>query len=231
MTASLQQLLASSRSLLDESSGNFYTDSELTTWINDGLRDIARRTEDIQHFDTTIAAISGTGNYALPSALIRLHRVDFQATGDVRQYPMELVDRNDVDRLIGFNPTIQSSFPFVAWLWGTPGNSTYPLTMSVYPVPSTGGTFNLYYFRMPNLLINPTDVAEIPNGWEDLVPLFTEAMAKRKDRDPSWQDAKQEYESRLQVMIEQTRFWHDGARQVLGERGRWTMDWLYSFDW
>jgi hypothetical protein len=231
MTATLQTLIANSRSLLDETTGNFYTDPELTTWINDGLRDVARRTEDLENINTTTPVIIGTANYALPADCIRIHRVEFQPAGSTQLYPIEIRNRNEIDGLIGFNPTIQSSYPWVCWLWGTPGNSTFPLTISFYPVFSTGGQLNIWYFHMPAILIQPTDVAEIPSGWEDLIPLFVEAMGKRKDRDPSWQEAKAEYENRLVSMIEVSRAWHDQTNQIMNPRSSsWSMQWLWGFD-
>lgn len=231
MTASLTTLLTNCRSLIDESSARFYSDLELTVWINDCCRDIARRSEDIQHINTTTAVIVGTANYSLPIDCIRVHRVEFQPTGSTQLYPIEIRNRNEIDQLIGFNPSIQSSYPWVCWMWGSPGNTTYPLTISFYPVFSTGGTLSIWYFRMPAALAIGTDVAEIPNGWEDLVPLFVEAMAKRKDRDPGWQEAKQEYETRLNNLIEVSRQWHDQMNQMINPRqGNWSMSWLYGSD-
>jgi hypothetical protein len=214
-----------------------YTDRELTDWINDGCRDIARRTEDLANTNTTTPVIVGTAAYALPTDTIRLHRVDFQPTGSTQVYPIEIRNRNEIDQLIGFNPTIQSSYPWVCWLWGTPGNVTFPLTVTFYPVFSTGGTLSLWYFRMPVRIADPTvdpsqyqTLVETVEGWDDLVVEYAMTRALQKARNPEWQQRKQEYEAQLASMVDVTRQYHDQANRMLGSRERWSMDWLYGFE-
>lgn len=216
----------------------FYSDTEITDWINDGCRDIARRTEDLENISTTMQAIVGTANYALPADTIRVHRVEFIPTGSTQLYPIELRNRNEIDQLIGFNPTVQSSYPKVAWLWGTPNNSTYPLTMSFYPVFSMAGQINIWYFRMPIRLgdpvADPTQYqrsVDVVEGWDDLVVDYATCRALQKARNPEWKERKQEYEARLVSMIEVTRQWHDQMNQVINPASnRWNMSWLYDFE-
>lgn len=241
----LSDVIRRTRSLLEEpappttnyGAQRYYTDTELTDWINDACRDIARRTEDLENLSTTTSAIAGTGSYSVPSDLIRLHRVEFIPTGSTQLYPIEIRDRNTVDQLIGFNPQIQSSYPWVCWLWGTPNNVTYPLTLSFYPVFSTGGQINLWYFRLPTRLTDPASAAnayaalvEVPEGWDDLVVEYAVARGYQKQKNSEWLQRKQEYENHLQSMIDITRQWHDQANRIMPNRERWSMGWLYDFD-
>lgn len=238
MPQPLSDVIRRARSGLNEPVTRFYTDTELTDWVNDAARDIARRTEDLENINTTTPVNVGIGAYPAPSDLIRLHRVEFNPTGSSQVYPIEIRDRNEIDNIIGFNPSIQSSYPWVCWMWGTPNNATYPLTVSFYPVFATGGQLRLWYFRMPNRIGDPVATpanaalpVEVPEGWDDLVVDYCIIRALQKARNPEWQTRKVEFEAKLVNMIDATRAWHDQTAQMVAPGGgRWSMDWLYGMD-
>lgn len=225
MTATLSDLLTDTRARLDETTQRFWLDTQLTTWINEALRDIARRTETILSFNTTVTAIAGTNKYALPSDVIRVHRVEFVPTGQTLIYPLEPRTYGEMDQVWGIQQSRQQSYPSYFVLWGFSPN----ITMQVWPVPSQGGNFNVYYYRLPVTLANPADIAEIPEGWQDLVPLYVESVAKRKDRDDSWKDAKSVYEDTITHMIDVTRQLHDQS-QIFTRMTGAVPSWLYEFD-
>lgn len=236
MPVTLQQLIDQTRSQLDEtvSGGRFWTDTELTRWINEGCRDIARRAEVIQSFSQTIPAIAGVNKYPLPANVIRIHRIEFVPAGQLQVYPLKASNHNEMDQVWGINQTTPSSYPSYFVIWGTPGMvMDSPLTLQVYPSPSQSGTFNIYYYRHPYRFVSAAapelaKQAEIPEGWDDLVVLFCEYQARRKDRDPTWQEAKSLYEERLGEMIDVTRQWHDQA-QAFSTMGGAVPSWLYSY--
>jgi hypothetical protein len=229
LTATLSQLLTNSRSILDEASASFWSDAELTVLINDCQREIARRTETLQQTNNAIDGLVGQGIYALPRDAIRLHRIEFQPTNQSTQiYPMEFTTREQLDRIWGFYQQRQSSYPQYAVLWGMPPT----ITMQVYPVPAQPGTFNIFYYRLPVPLVNSTDTSDIPDGWEDLVPLFVSSMAKRKDHDPTWQEDKATFEERLTYMIDVTRHYHDqSSGNFMADYMGGVPQWLSSFEW
>jgi hypothetical protein len=73
--------LAAVRTRLDETTATSWTDAEIRAWINEGVADIARRTESIQK-SATINVVAGTQNYtSLPADLLRLNRVEFISAG------------------------------------------------------------------------------------------------------------------------------------------------------
>ena len=226
MPATLTNLLADTRNRLDEQTANFWQDSELTTWINEALRDIARRTETILSFNTTVNVVAGTGKYALPADVIRVHRVEFVPTGQNQVYPLEPRTYGEMDQVWGIQQNRQQSYPSYFVLWGFSPS----ITMQVWPVPSQAGNFNIFYYRLPVALAAGGDTAEIPEGWQDLVPLYVEAVAKRKDRDPTWKDAKQVYEDSLTYMINVTQQLHDQSQMFTRVTGA-VPSWLYEFDY
>lgn len=236
MPALLSTVLANVRSNIEEASTRFWTDNEITEWINNGARDIARRAEVIQSFSTTIAAVVGQAKYALPSNVIRLHRVEFAPTGQTQVYPLEISTDQELDNIWGLNPNSQSSYPSYCTIWGTPGvtASDAVLMLRVFPVPNSAGVFNLYYYRMPYRFTSGSGgelakVVEVPEGWDDLVVMYAEYEAKRKDRNPSWKDSKDIYEEKVAQMIEQTRQWHDQAGSIQTPNS-YLPSWLYSFE-
>lgn len=209
MSVTLVTLRTRARAQLDETSARFWADSDLNIWINDACRDMARRAETIRSFNTSITAVAGTSKYTLPTNVIRLHRVEFAPTGQTDVYPLTLSNYQEMDAVWGAQQATQGQ-PQFAITWGYPPS----LSMQVYPVPNSGGTFNLYYYKVPTTLAADSDVAEIPEGWDDAVVDYCVAEARRKDHDPTWAEAKAQYESKVQDMIDVTRQWHDQSQSI-----------------
>lgn len=239
MPVTLQELIDQSRSQLDEvvAAGRFWTNTELTRWINEGCRDIARRAQDLQSFTSAIPAVATVNKYPLPSNVIQIHRVEFQPTGQTQVYPLQASTYQEMDQVWGVNQQTPQSYPSYFVLWGTPGmTNNSPLQMQVYPAPSQGGLFNVFYYRMPYRFLDPvanagelSKNAEIPEGWDDMVVLWCEYAARRKDRDPNWQEAKALYEERITQLVDVSRQWHDQGRAFQHATGA-VPGWLYSFD-
>jgi hypothetical protein len=200
-----------------------WQDPELDNWINEGLRDVARRTETLLDFNTSTQILPNQAKTPVPRDVIRIHRVEFCPIGASQVYPVNPSTYQEMDQYWGVFPMQQRSYPYYYVLWGFPPS----LTMQLYPVPSQAGNLNIYYYRLPKALVNDGDVAEIPEGWHDLVVLYCEVIAKRKDRDSSWSDAKDMYESSVSEMIDKTRQWHDQARTIyVGTNA--VPEWLYG---
>jgi hypothetical protein len=213
------------RNRLDEVSARRWTDAELNNWINEGLRDVARRSETILSYYTNIALVPNVAKYSMPTDVIRVHRLEFVPVGSSQTYPIQLSTYQEMDQVWGVSQQIQRSYPYYAVLWGFAPN----ITIQFYPVPSQAGELNIYYYRLPTTLVNDIDVAEIPAGWEDLVEVYCEYVALRKDRDVRWQDSKTLYETSLQNMINVTRQLHDQARSVIVGTSA-VPAWLYEFE-
>lgn len=229
--ATLTTALADLRSRLEESSARYWTDSELTTWLNEGQRVIARRAETIQSFNTSISAVVGQQKYSMPTDMIRVHRVEFVPTGQTQIYPLKPSTDDEMESIVGINPLMQSSYPSFFTFWGMPGGTgTAAMQMKVYPVPAQTGTFYVYYYREPVAVVNPGDSFEIPAGWDDLLPLYAESIALLKDRDDRWKDVRQLFETEMNYLVDVTRQWHDQQRVMQMPTGVSTPAWLYTFE-
>jgi uncharacterized protein DUF6682 len=222
MTITLGQMRNDLRAHVDEASATFWSDAQLNTWINDALRDVARRTETLQKL-TTLAVVAGTRNYTMPTDLIRCHRMEFDpGTGTI--YPLEARQFYELDQIWGTNQQMTRAYPDYYAFYGFPPT----LQVYLYPVPSQSGNLNVFYYRLPAVASSDSDVLDIPEGWWDLISLFGEYMALRKDADPRFADAKQIYEEKVGQMIDMTRKWHDQAGMITTGRS-WLPSWLTSF--
>lgn len=236
MPKTLAQLLADVRQQVDEPATHPYSDTDLTRLINQACKDIARRTETIQTYSTSLAAVAGTGKYDLPVDVIRVHRVEFVPTGG-GTYTVSPTSHAELDRMWGVNQSSQSAYPSYFTVWGTPGitaPTSTKLQIQFFPVPSQSGVFNVYYYRLPYEFVTPPDAtekaktAEYPAGWDDLITMFASYHLKRRRRDDTWAEEKKEYEERLIDMIDVTRNYHDSAQFFTTSSGLNIPSWLYE---
>lgn len=230
MTTTLLQLRTAVRYAVNELTAALWTDAELNILLNNAVRDIARRAEVIQSFNTSITALAGTAKYSLPTDIVRVHRVEFVPTGQTQTYPLQASTYVEMDQNWGVNQSWAGAYPQYFVIFGTPGFSSgaNKLQIQVWPVPSQGGTLNLFYYRVPTTMAADGDIAEIPEGWQDAVVLYAEGEAKRKNRDPSWVECKRMYEEKLSEMLEVTRRYHDQGAFITSGSGSMVPGWLYG---
>lgn len=225
--ATQADVLEQIRDRLDEATSTYWTDAELYRFINEGAREVCRRGEVLQKRDT-IASIASTQEYTMPTDVLRVYRVEYEdASSNV--VPLEYRDFNSMDSIWWTRQkTTTGSKPYWYTMWGYPP----ALKIILYPAPTTGSeTIRVFYYGLPTALADDgTDVAEtveVPQGWEDLVVLFAEFTAMRKDGDPRWAEAKTLFEERTKDMIEMTRRWTDQADSVQWNTG-FLPGWLHS---
>lgn len=206
--------LSKARVRLDEATARQWTDQNLREWINEGARDIARKTETLEDRDT-IAAVVGTGEYAISTDVVRVHRVEFTPTSEdtVR---LEYADLKDLDSFGWRQRTMQQDRPYVYTIWG----AGPALKLIVFPVPGTAGNFTVYVYRLPAALAESSSAdantaVEIPQGYDDILLDYIEYRAMRKDRDPRWVEAKAMYDENLAQMYDNTRRWTDQPGMIL----------------
>lgn len=208
----------------------FYTDTEITDWINDGLRDIARRAETLITKDTTVA-IPAYGQdpsnppptYPLnlgasPGDVIRINRVEFQVAADSGQiYPLEPATRQYLDNIWNINQLSTMSYPAYWTTQGIPGGSgRNAFAIQLFPNSGQAGNLNIFYYRMPVRIQDPVQTPAAYNttldcieGWDDMVIDFAFMRALIKARNADWQAAQQMYEQKIANIIDQTRQFHD----------------------
>lgn len=237
MPQQLSDYISRCRSVLDEPTARFWTNNELTNWINDAARDLARRAEDLLTFDTSIAILANVGIYSLPNDMIRLHRCEFVPVGSNQTYPVRASSQDEMDQIWGTYQQNPASYPSWFVTKGYPGGSlTSVFRVQFYPVPSQPGNMNLFYYKMPARMGNPdTDptqlvrTIDLPEGWDDLIVSYVEWRGLRKTKDPMWQEAYNMYKEQVDYLINVTRYYHD-QQQVITSASRmmvpqWLTEW------
>lgn len=210
MAEALSTILTDAKERIADSTGKFWSDTMLKQWINRALKDIARRGEVLETTDD-IAWSIGVASNNLPTDIFRVHRVEYIITAGTNVYSLEARDIHEMDSLWGRNQVQQQAYPAFYTIWGIMGVDA---KVYIYPVPSQAGTMRLWSYRLPATVSADADVCEVPAGWEDLIPLYCEYIALRRDSDPRWQDAKALYEQELSDMINLTRSHHDQAHWI-----------------
>lgn len=194
---------------ITDATGKFWSATMLNLWINQAMKDIARRAEILETTDD-IAVSAGDRQYDLPLDIFRIHRVEFVISSS-NIYVLEPRDIHEMDAIWGVNQTQQMSFPSYYTTWGIMG---IDCQIYLYPSPSQAGTLKVWSYRLPATVANDGDVCEVPVGWEDLIPLYCEYIALRRDNDPRWEDAKSIYEQEMANLVDMTRSHHDQAHWI-----------------
>lgn len=216
MARTLTDLISDLRTRLGEVIEGEWSDTELTRYLNEGQSDVARRTETLQTF-SDIPGVIGTQQYDLPEDVVRIYRVEWRPdSGQV--LALEYRDFNNLDSVWWSQQTQTVSTPAFFTTWGFPGGAT-SLKLITYPTCPEAGDFRVFYYKLPTTMVIGSDEATIPAGWENLLILYAEYLALRKDRDPRWQEAKTLYESEVEAMYEMTRRWSDQSGMIVPDVG------------
>src|SRR5262245_23023473 len=132
MSVTLSNVRDRVRVAIEESTSRFWQDSDLNSWINDGLRDVARRCESVKRFNTSISTVAGTAKYTLPTNIVRVHRVEFVPSGQTQVYSLEASNYDVMDSIWGVNQS-SPGIPRYYVMWGFPPS----LQIQFFPVPNT----------------------------------------------------------------------------------------------
>jgi hypothetical protein len=230
---SLANALTIVRSMLDEPNAAFWTNTELTTWLNEGCVDIQRRAEILRQ-EQNINIVVDQQSYDAPNDVHRIYRIVYNQVGSTLVYPLRYRGLEGMDQYWGNIPSLPSAFPYLYTLWYSPvgsGASPTPtanqLQIILYPAPAEAGSLTVFYYRLVVPVVASTDTLDITPGWEDIVYDYTVYKALRKDADPRWKDQQALYEQKLQDLIAVTRSFTDQPDYVTtGPSG--TPTWLYG---
>lgn len=187
------------RERLDETTAAQWTDISLRRWLNEAIRDMARKTRHFKDTDT-IAVTADDGEYTVASDVIHIYHVYYTPTGQTVMMPLEARAFEAMDSVWGGYQNQGGGYPAV---WTTFGFAP-SLTIKLFPVPSVAGSLTLHVARLPAALdvTSGTGNIEVPEAWLELAYDYAEYMALRKDRDPRWQESLQMYEQNIQQMID-----------------------------
>lgn len=223
MALTLADALTHLRSRLDEATASFWSDTELTRWINEGAQDLARRTESLRD-ETDLAVLAGVQEVTAPTDLIRATGLEWRPTSTGQHHPMQYRDRHNADAVWGSGDTEGS--PIIWTSWGFPP----ALTLRVFPTPHEAGNLHLYYYRLPALVTtaNTSAIIEVPSGWDDLVVEYATMLAFRKDGNQQWRDSFQHYEQRVNDLLATAIRYNDQAGYIDQGFSPLAPMWLYE---
>lgn len=209
MAVELSQALTAVRDLIDEPNPQFWSDTQLTSYLNQACYEVARKCE-WKRATASITIIAETQKYTMPTDLYRAHRVEFMQTGtgnSVNTYTVEFRGYMEMDQVWGINQQWPANYPLYYTMWGAPP----ALQIVLYPVPSVPGTLTVYYYQLATPAALDTDLIDILEGWEDITYDYACYRAWIQDSNPAWKDAKGRYEEKLQALFDTTRNFQDQA--------------------
>lgn len=192
MPTTLGEAITDLRSRLNETIPNYYANSDLTNWLNEGCRDMARKCRCLWS-QTSVSVTAGQQTFDAPENLVAIHRVEFNPTGSDQTYPLEFRNYNEMDALWGTWHTIQQYAPSIYTTWGEPPN----MVITVYPLPSQDGSMNVFWFRTATYASEDDDNLDVPEGWGDAAIEYALFTCLYKALDPRWKDIKAHYEEKI----------------------------------
>jgi hypothetical protein len=170
------------QTLLGESSGDFYTLSEIKDEINDACINIARDTEELLTY-SEISTVASTQQYTLPTDFLKLKRVDLVVTSsDVRalyfktsiefhNYSEGAADKTGTPEIYKLElGAVSTTNPFPGDIW-------------LYPIPDAVYTLRVYYYQKPSILSNDGDTTELPEQAHKAVCYLAAANMSLKGED------------------------------------------------
>lgn len=214
MAVDLTTALTEVRSLIDEPIAQFWQNSELTSWLNQGCEQAQRETEWAQSTGT-IATTAGTQAYIAPSDLLRVHRLEFvPQNNSAYTYSLDFRGYNEMDAAWGNLKTLPAAYPELFTLWMNPDNSdptVKGLNILLYPVPSVDGVLTVYYPRTIVPAASGSDDIDILLGWEMMIYDFAAWRALKKDADPRAKEFEQDFLTNIDKLKTVSRTYSDQA--------------------
>lgn len=177
----LQALQTMVSYLVDDLNLGYFTQAQLLVFINNGQREVQKRLlqtpGDWYVTAVNTPTVQNQSDYVLPSNFLKIHRIECVLSGtppNEVKGPLEKITINESDQL-------------------PPGPGTPSCyfqkqnIITVLPAPDTAGqTLRLYYSYLVADMVNPTDIPDVPNQYQELIAWFAIRNCFTKDqRDPT----------------------------------------------
>jgi hypothetical protein len=165
----LNEMIADVRSRLDESTAGFWTDAEITVWLNEANVRVAVELEDLEGTATS-NIVASTANYDLPADFVRLDQAIYNGVY------LKTITRDQLKQYGGLgNPTTSQT--------GTPEYCYIRAgDLWLYPAPSANVTNGLvlWYSKRPAALSASVECEHDPM-FHYLLPLYACYIGYQKD--------------------------------------------------
>jgi hypothetical protein len=226
MTVTLANARTEVRALLDEPNPQFWSNTQLNSWINQGAQDISRRAQALW-MQATVAAVPEQQFYRLPDDFLGVHRIDYRINNSDQTYNLEFRGLKTMDEIWGILQQLPAAFPQAFYLWNDTGYAGGQPYFATYPVVGDNGTFIVYYYRNAIFATADAQYVDVTPAYEDLVYDYAVAKGKQADRDSTWQDHMANYRDALQMMFDKTSRFSDQGDQFTSGTPNWPL-YLYT---
>lgn len=214
MTETLALAREDLRSSLNEVTQAYFLDTDLNNWLNEGCRVIARKANALQE-KSSINVQGGNPQYAGPTNIIRIHRAEYLPADSQNTYPLEIRLYSEMESIWGSNQLIEQYYPSFLTTWREPPNTNIVL----FPVPSSVGVLQIFYYRMPNPATADGTALDCPTGWEDLAIQWALSKALFKAQDPRWSQMRQDFMANLADLADIAQSYTDAVGRMTPPSG------------
>ena len=199
MATTLSTYITQVRRLLHDVNANFWTDPELTDYINEGRNRLVRDTGCLRKIQSsTLVANQEIYNLSdLPSGDLNMDILNINVYWGNSRLPLRYLPWTQFNAQMRFWQNYIGQ-PVAYSMYG-------PGQFYVVPVPDQTYTVEIDTVIQPVTLVNSTDVDEIPNPWTGPVQFYAAYLAKFKEQ--SYGEAelfKNQYISQAQSVLSTT---------------------------
>ena len=199
MSTTLGNYITECRRLLHDANANFYTDSELTDYINEARVRLVRDTGCLRNYQTTVT-ITSQEVYTfstLPEAAMTMDVLNINLIWGNTRIPLRYLPWTQFNAELRFWQNYTGR-PIAFSMYG-------PTSYYIAPVPDQVYSMELDTVIMPTPLVASNDVDQIPDPWTTPVAFY--ACYKAKYKEQSYGEAeifKQEYQRQAQSVLATT---------------------------
>lgn len=199
MSVTLSEYITECRRLLHDANANFYSDSELTDYINNARQRLVRDTGCLRNYQTS-ATITNQEVYnfsSLPQAALTMDILNINLIWGNTRIPLRYLPWTQFNAELRFWQNY-SGRPIAFSMYG-------PTSFYLAPYPDQVYAMELDTVIMPTALVSNTQTDEIPEPWTTPVAFY--ACYKAKYKEQSYGEAeifKQEYQKQAQSVISTT---------------------------
>lgn len=199
MPTTLGEYITECRRLLHDANANFYSDSELTDYINAGRNRLVRDTGCLRNYQTS-ATVTNQESYtfsSLPQGILTMDIVNINLIWGNTRIPLRYLPWTQFNAELRFWQNY-SGRPIAFSMYG-------PTSFYISPVPDQVYSMELDTIIQPTDLVTQDQVDEIPDPWTTPVAFYASYRAKFKEQ--SYGEAeifKQEYQRQTQSVLTST---------------------------
>src|SRR4051812_33893367 len=209
MAMQLQDLRNLTLYWLDDLSGGYFTSTQVNLWLNNAQRECQKQLlqagQNYYLKPSQTSTVKNQSDYVLPSDFLKLHRLELVTSG---------TGVNEVKKLL--TPISLNEQMDIATGTGTP--ECYILKknrLTLYRTPDSAKTLRLYYSTRVADMINDTDVPDLPEEFEEFLPIMAaiDGLVKDNRSSPTLAAKYQMYIDRFKQMANDRK--QDRSRRVI----------------